>query len=85
MYATSSNPKYTCKKCKRKIHVEDIEVIFKDQLTEFIISKEEVKRYFDRTHTIIREKEQDIENVKSEIQNLKTRLASFLNFTKRAN
>lgn len=75
MYVPSSNPKYTCKKCKRKIHVDDIEAIFKEQLTEFIISEEEVNRYFDGTHNVIREKEQEIENVKSEIEKLETKIA----------
>lgn len=32
MYVPSSNPKYTCRKCKRKIPTEDIEDIFKSQL-----------------------------------------------------
>ena len=63
MYVPSTNPKYTCKKCKSKIHVEDIEAIFKEQLTEFIVSESEVKRYFDGTHKIIASKEQEIELV----------------------
>jgi site-specific DNA recombinase len=75
MYVPSSNPKYTCKKCRRKIHIDDIEAIFKEQLTEFIISEEEVNRYFDGTHNVIREKEQEIENVKSEIEKLETKIA----------
>ena len=60
MYVPSSNSKCTCKKCKHKIHVDDIEAIFKEQLTEFIISGEEVNRYLDGTHTVIREKGQEI-------------------------
>ncbi len=70
MYVPSSNPKYTCKKCKRKIHIEDIEAIFKEQLTEVIISEDEVNRHFDGTHAIIRDKEQEVENIKSQIEKL---------------
>ncbi|MCI2230304.1 recombinase family protein [Polaribacter sp. MSW13] len=75
MYVPSSNPKYTCKKCKRKIHIEDIEAIFKEQLTEFIISEDEVNRYFDGTHTIIGDKEQEIENIKNKIETLEVKIA----------
>ena len=74
MYVPSSNPKYTCKSCKRKIHIDDIENIFKEQLTEFILSKEEVKRYFDGTHTVVQEKEQEIENIKKQIDKLNTKI-----------
>jgi len=74
MYVPSSNPKYTCKKCKRKIHIEDIEDIFKEQLTEFILSKEEVNRYFDGTHTVINEKKFEIENTKKKIETLEVKI-----------
>ena len=62
MYVPSAISKYRCKKCKRKIHVDDIEAIFKEQLTSFIISKGEVERYFNGTHEIINSKKQEIEN-----------------------
>ncbi|MCL7753064.1 recombinase family protein [Polaribacter sp. Z022] len=74
MYIPSGNPKYTCKKCKRKIGIEDIEEIFKEQLTEFILSKEEVNRYFDGTHTVINEKKEEIKIIESKIEKLEVKI-----------
>jgi len=74
MYIPSGNPKYTCKKCKRKIPIDDIEEIFKEQLTEFILSKEEVNRYFDGTHTIINEKKEEIKIIASKIEKLEVKI-----------
>ena len=76
MYVPSGNPKYTCKSCKRKIHIDDIENIFKEQLTEFILSKEEVNRYFDGTHSTIDDRENEIENSKKKIETLNKKVAN---------
>ena len=51
-----------------------IEAIFKEQLTEFLLSEEDVKRYFDGSHNIIREKEHEIEVVKQKIETLNTKI-----------
>lgn len=74
MYIPSSNPKYTCKKCKRKIGIDDIEAIFKEQLTEFILSKEEVNRYFNGTHSVITEKKEEIKITKTKIDTLEIKI-----------
>ena len=74
MYIPSSNPKYTCKKCRRKIGIEDIEAIFKEQLTEFILSKEEVSRYFNGTHSIINDKKEEINIVNAKIEKLEHKI-----------
>lgn len=74
MYVPSGNPKYTCKKCKRKIHIDDIEAIFKEQLTEFILSKEEVNRYFDGTHSVINNKKEEINIIKNKIEKLESKI-----------
>jgi len=80
MYVPTSNPKYTCsnKSCKRKIHVDDIEAIFKEQLTEFLLSEEEVKRYFDGTHKIIDQKQKEIDAVEKEIEKLNLKIEKLL-------
>ena len=76
MYVPSSNPKYTCssKKCKNKIHVDDIEAIFREQLTGFLLSKEEIKRYFDGTHKMVNEKQEEIGAVNKEIEKLNLKI-----------
>lgn len=74
MYIPSSNPKYTCKKCRRKIGIDDIEIIFKEQLTELIVSKEEIERYFNGTHTVINEKKEEINIINSKIEKLERKI-----------
>jgi len=77
MYVPSSNPKYTCsaKGCKNKIHVDDIEAIFKEQLTQFLLSDEDVARYFDGSHAQINEKKKEIEVVNQKIEKLNTKIS----------
>ncbi len=53
---TSSNPKYTCKKCRRKISTEDIEDIFKEQLKKFLLSEKDIEAYFESSQKGIKEK-----------------------------
>ncbi len=76
MYVPTSNPKYTCsnKSCKQKIHVNDIEAIFKEQLTNFLLSEEEVKRYFDGTHKMVAQKQDEIDAVSKEIDKLNLKI-----------
>ncbi len=70
MYVPSSNPKYTCRKCKRKIHVEDLETIFKEHLTQFLLSEEDLKKYFEGSHSLIKDKESEKEQTLQNIEKL---------------
>jgi len=57
MYVPSSNPKYTCKKCRRKIPTEDIEEIFKSELKQFLLSKDDIEAYYQSGQTGVKDKE----------------------------
>lgn len=78
MYVPSSNPKYTCRKCKRKIPTEDIEDIFKSQLKQFLLSKDDVEAYFESSQTGIKDKEREIGIVQDKIEELKTKITKLL-------
>lgn len=78
MYVPTSNPKYTCKKCKRKIPTDDIEEIFKSQLKQFLLSEEQVKEYYDSSHVHIKEKEKELEAVKQNILSLKEKIKKLI-------
>ena len=74
MYVPSSNPKYTCKKCRRKIPTEDIEEIFKSQLKQFLLSEEDIQNYYDTSQSSIKEKQHEINIIKEKIEKLKTKI-----------
>ncbi len=71
----SSNPKYTCKKCKRKIPTEDIEEIFKSQLKQFLLSKDDVEAYYQSSQTGIKDKERELTIIKEKIDKLKAKIS----------
>ena len=75
MYVPSSNPKYTCNKCRRKIPTEDIEEIFKSQLKQFLLSKDDVEAYYQSSQTGIKDKERELTIVKEKIEKLKAKIS----------
>ena len=74
MYVPSANPKYTCKKCRRKIPTEDIEEIFKSQLKQFLLSEDDIQKYYESSQTGIRDKERELVVIKEKIEKLKTKI-----------
>jgi site-specific DNA recombinase len=38
---------YTCRKCRRKIGIKDLEALFREQLRAFLLSPEEVRQYLE--------------------------------------
>lgn len=75
MYAPSSNPKYTCQKCKRKIPIDDIEDIFKSQLKQFLVSEKDVERYFESSQKEVKKKEKEIMVIHEKIEHLKNKIS----------
>lgn len=57
MYVPSNNPKYTCKVCKNKIAIDDLEEIFHSQLKSFLYSDVEIANYLGEAEEAIKDKE----------------------------
>jgi len=57
MYVYSESPVYKCKKCKRKIDVQDIDEIYHEQLKSFLLTDSDVTSMSAQTNRVISEKE----------------------------
>lgn len=74
MYLPSNSPKYTCQNCKNKINQDDLEEIFHQQLTDYIISEENIKHYINASESIITEKEKLLTTLQKEAQKIQAKL-----------
>lgn len=61
MYVLNENPKFVCRKCRRKIPQDDLEAIFRDQLKAFFFSPEDIAAYLKGTSSDIQKKEAQID------------------------
>jgi site-specific DNA recombinase len=71
MYVPSNSPKYTCRKCRNKIGVADLEELFHSQLKSFLFSEEEITGYLSKADQLIREKQELLENITREADSIK--------------
>lgn len=78
MYLPSNNPKYTCNSCKNKILEEDLEEIFHQQLTDYIISEDSIKHYLQSSEETIQEKENQHKTLQKEAQKIQVKMDNLL-------
>lgn len=71
MYVPSNNPKYTCYKCHNKIEAPVLESIFHEQLTNFFLSPDEIRRHLDTAHIAIKGKEELLKTLATEQTKIK--------------
>ncbi len=50
------SPSYTCQKCRRKIRIDDLETVFRDELRSFFLSPDDVRSYLEAADTTLGEK-----------------------------
>ncbi|MEP7108683.1 MAG: recombinase family protein [Ferruginibacter sp.] len=70
MYVFSESPVYKCKKCKRKIDVQDIDEIYHEQLKSFLLTDSDVTKLSFQTNEIISEKESLLKTISKEYDKL---------------
>lgn len=70
MYVPSNSPKYTCKKCRTKIALEDLEAVFHEQVRSFLISDNEIAAALDQANTTVGEKVDLLSVLEKEATNL---------------
>jgi len=74
VYHESKNPAYSCTKCKNRIHVEDIDFIFKEQLKTFLLTDSTIAKYLEKIDSELQEREKLILVVREERQKLKKQM-----------
>lgn len=72
------SPFYTCKDCKRKISVEDIDEIFQEQLKTFLFSDNDITQYLEDNNEVIQDKEQLLEKLLQEAKTVEKKMKQFV-------
>ena len=70
MYVPSNSDKYVCTACRNKIPVNDLETVFRSELTDFLVSPEEVDAHLAAASEMIREKQRLIDAAAIELKKL---------------
>lgn len=70
MYVWSNSPKYACSKCRNKMPVVDLEAVYREQLTSFLVSSEEIARHDEAAREAVRDKQRLIESAEAELDKL---------------
>jgi len=70
MYVWSNSPKYVCTKCRNRIAAADLEAIFRDQLTAYAISPQEIEAHFAAADETIKEKTRLVRSLEDERRRL---------------
>ena len=74
MYVPSNSPKYTCRKCRNKIGIKDLEELFQEQLKTFLFSDQEIESYFKKADTLIKEKTELLGTLEGEAKDIKAEM-----------
>ena len=61
MYVFSHTPKYVCGKCKNKVPIEEMETIFKEELKDFFVSKDNVEAKLREANDYLSERTRHLE------------------------
>ncbi|MEX0813183.1 MAG: recombinase family protein [Chitinophagales bacterium] len=74
--------KYVCKKCNNKIKDEDLDVIFHEQLTEYVISEDSLKEHLSDSNQKIYEKKKALSAIQSKIKELEIEINNLVQLHK---
>jgi site-specific DNA recombinase len=72
MYVWAETPKYVCPKCRNKIPIADLEAVYRDQLSQFLLSRDDIAAHIEAANDTIREKENLVLSTETEIKKLES-------------
>lgn len=70
MYVWANSPKYICAACRNKIPIPDLEAVYREQLSAFLLSSEEIDAHQAAAAEALREKERLIDSASGELKKL---------------
>ncbi|MBV9064093.1 MAG: recombinase family protein [Alphaproteobacteria bacterium] len=70
MYVWAETPKYICPKCRNKIPIADLESCYRDQLSSFLKSPDQIAAHLEAANDVMREKEALIEAGEAELKRI---------------
>lgn len=68
MYVRHDSTKYVCQKCRNKIPIEDLEAVYREQLSGFLLSPEDISAHHQAAKEAMGEKAQLIERAEAELK-----------------
>lgn len=68
MYVWANSPKYICSACRNKIPIDDLEEVFRAQLSQFLLSPAEIAAHAEAASEAVREKTALVASVEAELK-----------------
>jgi site-specific DNA recombinase len=72
MYVWVESPKYVCPKCRNKVPMADFEFCYRDHLSQFLKSPDQIAAHVEAANDVIREKENLVAATQTELKKLET-------------
>ena len=70
MYVWKQSPKYICPKCRNKIPIADLEAVYRDRLSQFLLSPEEIAAHQAAANETLQEKEKLVSAAEAELKKI---------------
>jgi site-specific DNA recombinase len=70
MYVWAETPKYVCPRCRNKIPIADLEFCYRDQLSQFLKSPDQIAAHVQAANDAIGEKENLVEAAEGELKKI---------------
>lgn len=71
MYVPSNSPKYICRSCRNKIPIDDLELVFYEQLKKFFFTPDDITAYLSKADKEIESREELLGVQESELRSIK--------------
>jgi site-specific DNA recombinase len=68
MYLPGNSPKYTCQKCRNKIHADDLETVYISELKNFFTSRSQIEKSLVQASDAISRFENELQAKQQELQ-----------------